>query len=170
MYPKLDTQLSPRELVLVLDECGLQKDVSAESIEGLTSALICAKVTALHWHDEPVTATMVQELILLLGLLVKPKHNTKGWRQTVVTFADLSFATAPQHLPRAMQSYCEIFAEQRFEDADGAYIHFEKIRPLEDGNGRVGWLLWLIYTFVTSGKWLEELPPEFSELTKSYTW
>ena len=40
------------------------------------------------------------------------------------------------------------------------YVEFEKIHPFEDGNGRVGDLLWKIAMARTTGKWPEELPPD----------
>ncbi|MDX1535796.1 MAG: Fic family protein, partial [Candidatus Spechtbacterales bacterium] len=51
------------------------------------------------------------------------------------------------------------------EDITNIYKEFELIHPFEDGNGRVGDLLWKVSIARKSGEWPEELPPDlFNEL------
>lgn len=153
---------------LIVRECELQQDAGPEAITGLTSAYIDAKQAANNW-PAPISGLQVEELVKWFGKLVKPAQNTKGWRQTPVRFAGGNHAINADSVPHAMFMYCEAFAEQRLGDADEAYYHFERIHPFEDGNGRVGWLLWLLYHFVLTGEWREALPPEFAVLqTRGY--
>lgn len=80
-------------------------------------------------------------------------------RTTPVTFADLSVALAPEHIVRQLELLIDqinglLVTNEEF------YQRFEEIHPFEDGNGRVGALLYNVF----SG-WLDDPvhPPEFKK-------
>ena len=58
-----------------------------------------------------------------------------------------------------MEVFSRAYAEGEL-DAISLYREFEEIHPFEDGNGRVGDLLWKIAITRETGNWPEEIPPD----------
>ncbi len=171
MLTLCDLDLDAAELALVARECEIQTDSNPEALQGLAAALRLAKFAAFHWgtiETSELAPGDIYDLILKLGEIVKPKQNANGWRNDVVFFADFSTAMSADKIEHAMKQISWGFTGLHFENADEIYFAFERIRPFKDGNGRVGWLMWLIYHYMQTGVWLQELPPDFELLRNRY--
>lgn len=91
------------------------------------------------------------ELIITLGMLVEPVTNTRGYRKLPVHFYNGQVIGAT-NIPYQMKNLCEYGTVLSPLDW---YIAFEKIHPFQDGNGRVGSLM---YNFL-SGTLQEPIAP-----------
>ncbi len=151
--------LTEKDIALINEQCEFQSALALEQIEGFARAYKIAKeeiadVDRFRSYD----AKKIEELILHLAEVIE-KRNEKGYRQTPAVFRDGSSGIDWQSIPRSVQVFCEAFAEKRMEPLE-AYKRFEEIHPFEDGNGRVGDLLWKMAMTEKTGKWPEELPPD----------
>jgi Fic family protein len=63
--------------------------------------------------------------------------------------------------------WCEAYAMAE-KSPDELFYEFEATHPFNDGNGRVGHLMWALAIVRGGGTWPIILPPEFSELEKKY--
>lgn len=166
--PEFPKSLSETDIRLVRKQCELQHATSKEQIEGFAAAYRDAKEIAANFAvSEPMTGERVEELILHLAALIE-KRNEKGFRRTPVTFAAGGSALRPDLIERAIQNFSGAFAEGLLEPVE-AYTEFEKIHPFEDGNGRVGDLLWKMETARRTGTWPEEMPPDVFGVHKEET-
>ncbi len=157
--------LTSQENLLVIEMCELQRDTSPEALRAMAEAYGQNKRVARRWRIN--TMRDMREYVIRLGQHVMPVENEQGWRDTAVSFADTSLALPPTQIEQAMQGWCEAFVQMRFKTANEAYLEFERIHPFVDGNGRVGWLLWLTYHCLLTQEWLEQLPPDLFA-TKSF--
>lgn len=163
IFPK---DLTDKDIELINKQCQIQDAMSKEQLEGFSQAYLTAKNTALDTEKLiSLSPDDVENLILELGQLIE-KRNEKGYRQVPVTFANGSKALDADKIPQAIQSFCQgfvVFIEDPAEDerlnTSMLYKNFEETHPFEDGNGRVGDLLWKMLEPRKRGQWPEKLPP-----------
>lgn len=148
--------LDSKDRELIVAQCTNQMATRPEDIAGFAFAYAHAKIECQHGFLHEVE--MIAHFILFWGELVDSR-NRNGWRCVPVTFANGKSGLAPSLIPRAMEQFSTMFAEGVFPTSTDAYKEFEAIHPFLDGNGRVGHILWAVYSFYKDGKWPMELPP-----------
>lgn len=117
-----------------IDECKRQNDYTLESVGAMVEAWY---YTLENYSLTGLTNILTINDIEYLGKIIKPQNI--GFRYTPVTFSNGTFG-APHHaIPRLISNLCDA----RFNlTPDEFYYEFEKIHPFEDGNGRVGAIVW----------------------------
>jgi len=151
--------LSGHDLLLIHDQARLQHADSPEQIQGLTDAWNAAKgaiYTKPEIFSDPETT---EQLALQLGTLIEPRNKGR-YRHVPATFGPgKPPAVDPSTVPRAMQQLWMAYSEQLLEP-DEWYHEFEKVHPLEDGNGRLGDLMWKIAKVRKGEEWPNTHPPD----------
>jgi Fic family protein len=148
-----------------------QEAETVEEKENFTRAYQKAKelagTTALH----EITDEQVAELILEFARQVYPLENHFGLRvlQPVHGKTGEVIGVPPgRALEVAIVQWCEAYAAAQ-KSPDELFYEFEAIHPFNDGNGRVGHLMWALAMVRGGSQWPTTLPPEFSELKKKYS-
>lgn len=119
---------------------------------------------ALLWLQSRLPA-ITEEAILLLGAFIEPNKNVRGYRGVPVYFADLSFGLQPRLIQPAMARIIEM---QNLLSPDEFYREFQLIHPFQDGNGRVGALLWNYMKHEIQNPKLPYVPVKQEDLTLNY--
>lgn len=158
--------LTETDLLLIHDQARLQHADSPEQIQGLTDAWNAAKYAVARNPEVFDDPKKTEEFALLLAALVEPR-NIRGYRRVPVTFGPgKPPAVDPEQVPRAMESLWTAFSEQ-LADPDEWYYEFQKIHPLEDGNGRLGDIMWKVAKVRQGEEWPTSHPPDFFGTDKS---
>jgi Fic family protein len=155
------------DIELISKQCKIQNATSKEQIEGFAKAYSKAKKLALdNSRLDSFTSEQVKSFILELGVLVE-RRNQKGFRQIPVTFKNGQKALDAEKISQAIDGFCRGMITLLKDPAEDErlniillYTEFEKIHPFEDGNGRVGDLIWKILKTRKEGAWPKELPPD----------
>ena len=168
---KYPDNLDKQDKKLILQQCDIQGDLFDESITNFAIAYAEAKEFASDKSNrDNLTANHLEELILRWAAQIEPKHNakkrnTRGYRDTPVVFSDGRKGIGWEAIERRVNLLCK-FATELFDandpdriTADEFYREIQEIHPFEDGNGRIGDLLWKLIKTRDTGEWPQELPP-----------
>lgn len=156
--PILPEGLSAKDIELVYRQCELQQATSKKQLEGFATAYLKAKQFTKDLSLVNLNGEVILDLVLDLASLIESR-NSKGFRTTPVRFKNHNQAIDAGLVPRAMEVFSIAYAEGEL-DSISLYREFEEIHPFEDGNGRVGDLLWKIAITRETGNWPEEIPPD----------
>lgn len=109
-------------------------------------------------HALPPKGPTVSEIQELASIVEPRTNNPVGYRnRNIAVGADYKIAVAWQEIPRQMEILAE--AWNRIS-ADEWYRMFEEVHPFQDGNGRIGALLWNAHRGTLGANYLE-VPPDF---------
>lgn len=151
--------ITDADFALVLHQCELQGATTKEEIANFLNAYTHAKKFAFKRDLSRLSTRDVLGLVLELGRKTCPDKNQKGFRIVPVNFENLTQAVDTHLLERVVENWAEIYASNLVESVE-IYKEFENIHPFEDGNGRVGHLLWAIDVMRKIGQWPLRLPPD----------
>lgn len=116
----------------IIESCEHQNATRPIDFVSMTHAYHCAMAHRL------VTSTVTEGLTLRLS---KFATGYNKYRMVIVTFTDGSTGAPWREIPRLM---AQLFEAQFDITPEEFYQRFEEIHPFEDGNGRVGSLLYNI--------------------------
>lgn len=114
-----------------IQECERQNDLTTEAVAGMVEAYCSAVMLD--------TFDIKLELRFLLEMATMIKPQNTWFRQTPVTFANGQQGARWDAIPRLIDAWFEALDKFTPEEA---YYEFEKIHPFEDGNGRVGAIIY----------------------------
>lgn len=117
-------------------ECERQNDLTTESVAGMVEAHCFFACTPFDYNTEEAI-----QIIKETAEIIKPQ-NKIGFRQTPVTFANGKRGLDHSLIERAMTN---LFDAKDELSAEEFYIEFEEIHPFEDGNGRLGAILYNLF-------------------------
>ena len=159
-----------REIGSIVKEVQLQQDECPEEFVGFALAYADAKSCCLPGECDSPKELM--ETILRWAELINNhlscshaiyNHLCISWRRVPVTIQGRVIGADAIDIPGRMYHYCSLFSDRVFNSATDAYSEFEEIHPFEDGNGRIGMLIYNLYHHRLNGEWnggeLGRLPP-----------
>ncbi len=176
LYKFISKGLTQKDIALVLAQCKIQRAETKKEIEGFASTYLEAKeLTGDLEKLKNLKSQEIEGYILRWGELID-RENKKGFRIVPATFGDGSKALDHRKIPHAIEMFCEGFSSYLADSidderlsADILYKEFEKIHPFEDGNGRVGHLLWALAVTSRDGEWPDKLPPNIFDEKRNST-
>jgi len=126
---------SAKLLVQAIKSCKYQQDLSLDSVKRY---ITCFRY--LEKRDNVITPTDIWYLSNI-------SSKNSGYRYTPVTFKNGDFGVKSEFIERQLCILCK-FLQQ---NPDEFFIEFEKVHPYNDGNGRVGEIIyyWMTGNFNT---------------------
>ena len=168
--PQPTLSLTERDRELIAEQLRIQHAESDIERQNFTAAYVIAKKFAYETDLAEMDSDTVEDMVMKLGMQVYPRKNQYGLR----SFQPQNPSGEPIGVPpgapleRALGNWRDQYAEAA-TDPDELYFDFEYIHPFDDGNGRVGQLMWAIDNKRRYGQWPTALPPDYAELKARYT-
>jgi Fic family protein len=140
---------SLQDIRTIAQECERQRS-GEMSVYDLAKAVMYA-------HRMMVNCALTVRDIEMLGGIVEPEINAKGFRMQPVFIDGMMAGVAPDNIRWVMGSLCQAYNENLITRSE-LYQEFESIHPFADGNGRVGFVL---YNLGNIGSSRLVKPPEY---------
>lgn len=130
------------DIKVMAQECARQRS-GEMSVSDLAHAVYFAH---RMMYGEPVSV----ESIEILGSIVEPRVNARGFRRLPVFIDGRVAGVHADNIRSTLEALCDAYNCGRVSGAE-FYQEFESIHPFADGNGRVGFVLYNLGNLGLSG-------------------